>query len=169
MRAEREPDLAQLNRRFRPPLMAYFLRRIRNHAEAEDLTQEVFLKLAQVDTANLQFAEGFIFRMAANLLRDRARRQQVRTESAFAVWMLEGGGVETLDPARIAIDRDALAVLERALKDLPEPTRSIFVLYRLENADRQALGQAYGLSRNQIDRQLAKALAFLIERVGGEA
>src|SRR3546814_11671973 len=43
----------QLNRRFRPGLMAFFLRRVGNHAEAEDLTQEVFVRLADTDTAQM--------------------------------------------------------------------------------------------------------------------
>ncbi len=147
--------------------MAYFLRRLKNHAEAEDLTQEVFLKLADTDIAHVESPEGYIFRMAGNLLRDRARRLKVRADSAFSVWGLEGGGVETLDPSRFAADRESLAALVAGLKELPEPTRSIFVLYRLENADRQAVGQAYGMSRSQIDRHIAKALTYLTSRVRG--
>ncbi|MGE5501703.1 MAG: hypothetical protein ACM3W4_07240 [Ignavibacteriales bacterium] len=41
MQALAEGELVQLDRRFRPALMAFFLRRIANHAEAEDLAQEV--------------------------------------------------------------------------------------------------------------------------------
>jgi RNA polymerase sigma-70 factor (ECF subfamily) len=36
-------DYEALNRRWRPALVAFFLRRVRSHAEAEDLTQEVFV------------------------------------------------------------------------------------------------------------------------------
>jgi len=37
--------LGHLDARFRRPLMSFFLRRIGDRAEAEDLTQEVFVRL----------------------------------------------------------------------------------------------------------------------------
>ncbi len=163
-----EPSLGTLHRRFRPALMAYFLRRVASHADAEDLTQEVFLRIARTDMGPLDSTEGYLFKVAANLLRDRARRSKIRTENRFAVWTLEGGGVEHLDPARITADRESISLLASALRDLKEPTRSIFVLYRLENVDRRALGQAYSLSRHQIDRHITMALDFLQSRVRGD-
>lgn len=39
------PDRLDLGRRWRPVLLSYFLRRVGNHAEAEDLTQELIAKL----------------------------------------------------------------------------------------------------------------------------
>jgi RNA polymerase sigma factor (sigma-70 family) len=166
MQPDSESELTVLSRRLRPALMAYFIRRLRNHAEAEDLTQEVFLRLADKEVSSLEAPEGYVFRMAANLLADRARRNKVRADNTLSILHAETS-VDPLDPARVAEGRQSLAALEAALRDLPEPTRSIFILYRLENADRQALGQAYGLSRGQIDRQIAKAMAFLIARVRG--
>lgn len=166
MQPQPEFELTALSRRLRPALMAYFIRRLRNHAEAEDLTQEVFLRLADREIRSLEAPEGYVFRTAANLLADRARRNKVRVDGALSLWEVEAG-IDLLDPARIAEGRESLAALEAALRDLPEPTRSIFILYRLENADRQALGQTYGLSRGQVDRQIAKAMAFLIARVRG--
>ena len=35
----------ELDRSFRGPLLAYFLKRVKNRNEAEDLTQEVFIRL----------------------------------------------------------------------------------------------------------------------------
>ena len=74
MRVAAEGEFEQLNRRFRPALMAFFLRRIGNHAEAEDLTQEVFARLMAMGAENLHQADAYVFQMAANLLRDRGRR-----------------------------------------------------------------------------------------------
>jgi RNA polymerase sigma-70 factor (ECF subfamily) len=117
--------------------MSYFLRRLNNHAEAEDMTQEVFLRLAKTDTTKVESADGLVFKIAGNLIRDRARRLKVRAESAFSVWSLEGGGVDPLDPARIAADRESLACLIAGLGEMGEPTRTIFILYKLENTERQ--------------------------------
>ena len=100
-----QQDLAQLSRRFRPALMSYFLRRVRSHAEAEDLTQDVFVRLTSLDPAEWRSAEAFIFRMAANLLSDRSRRAAVRQRHATEELTNVGLGVDPLDPGRVTAAR----------------------------------------------------------------
>jgi len=65
---------AALDARFRAPLMGYFLTRVKNREEAEDLTQEVFVRLMAIGSLDeIDRAEAFVFRIASNLLRDRGR------------------------------------------------------------------------------------------------
>ncbi len=168
-RIEEPEGFAQLNRRFRPVLMAYFLRRLRNHAEAEDMTQEVFLRLAGHEGFEMQSPEAYIFQIAANLLHDRGRREKVRSEYRAGISLIEGRGVDPLDPLRIASDREALAILRKGIDEFPERTRTIFLLCRLENMDRKIVADAFGISMSTIDRELARALAFLTSRIRGEA
>lgn len=167
MRAEAESQLVLLNRRFRPALMAFFLRRLRNHAEAEDMTQDVFVRLAKVDAAQMKSAEAYIFQTAANLLRDRSRREKVRAGHRAQLDVHERE-VDPLDPLRFASDRESLALLVAGLKELPERTRAIFVLHRLENVDKRAIAEAYDLALSSVDRHLAKAMGHLIARVRGD-
>jgi RNA polymerase sigma-70 factor (ECF subfamily) len=65
---------------------------------------------------------------------------------------------------RITDDRETLAILRRAIADLPERTRNIFILNRLENVGRRSLADSYGLSLSTIDRELARALALITSR-----
>jgi RNA polymerase sigma-70 factor (ECF subfamily) len=168
MRPEPESDLARLNRRFRPALMAFFLRRLRNHAEAEDMTQDVFVRLAGADAGQMKSADAYIFQIAANLLRDRGRREKVRADYRERLWSQDGAEVDPLDPLRFTADRESLQLLVGGLRELPEPTRAIFVLYRLENVDKRAIAETYGLAMSSVDRHLAKAMAHLIARVRSE-
>jgi RNA polymerase sigma-70 factor (ECF subfamily) len=161
---------ARLDARFRGPLMSFFLRRVRDRAEAEDLTQEVFARLlAAAERGPIEDAEAFVFQIAANLLRDRSRREKVRADYRERLWSQEGAEVDPLDPQRFTADRESLAQLVGGLKELPEPTRAIFVLYRLENVDKRAIAEAYGLAVSSVDRHLAKAMAHLIARVRSES
>jgi RNA polymerase sigma-70 factor (ECF subfamily) len=165
---EQSADLDRITRRFRPVLMAYLLRRLRNHAEAEDMAQEVFVRLAAQSKVEMQSPEGYIFQIAANLLRDRSRRDRVRNAYRAEAAQIEGRGVDPLDPLRIVGDRETLAILRAAVADLPERTRNIFILNRLENVDRRMLADTYGTSISTIDRELARALAHLTSRIRGE-
>ena len=167
--AEGQDEFEQLNRRFRPALMAYFMRRLRSHADAEDMTQNVFLRLAgQQQPAEMQSPEAYIFQIAANLLRDDARRDKVRREYKAAVATADGLGIDPIDPLRIASDKEALTLLRAGIGELPERTRAVFLLSRLENVDRAALAESYGVSISTIDRELARALALLAGRIRGE-
>ena len=161
-----EADLDQLNRTYRPALMTFFLRRLRSHAEAEDLTQDVFLRLARVERDAVQSPAAYIFGIAANLLRDRARREQIRFEyrGMFAADPMRG--IDEIDPDRVVSGREALANLQSALNELPRLTRRLFILHRIENISRRDLAAAYGLSQAAVDRHLAKAMAHLVARAG---
>lgn len=156
----------QMNRRFRPGLMAYFLRRLRNHAEAEDLTQEVFVRLVAANPKKVQSAEAYIFQVAANLLRDRSRREKVRFEYLDAAMSEEGVGVDALDPQRVSVARESLAAMAAALRELPERERSIFMLYRLENVSKRDIADVFQVSLSTLERCLARAMAHLAVRVG---
>lgn len=146
--------------------MSFFLRRVRDHAEAEDLTQEVFARLlgGGGDTV-ARSPDAYVFQVAANLLTDRARRARVRADYRERIGAVEGLGVETLDPHRIATGRFALAALAVGLQDLPERTRTIFTLYRIENMSLDTIAEGFGISKSAVKQHVTKAMAFLMIRM----
>ena len=165
MEAARQQKLDDLCRRYRPSLLAYFLRRVREPAEAEDLAHDVLLRLTGVPIEQLRSADAYIFRVAANLLRDRARRSKVRAEYATSlqatdeVSEVEAGAP---DPERVEAARRSLNALVSQLKELPERTREIFILYRIENIARHEIARAYGLSISSVEKEVARATAYLM-------
>lgn len=152
-------------RRWRPALLAYFLRRVRDHAEAEDLTHDLITKLMQQDHSNIARPEAYIFQMASNMLADRARRLKVRTQYREMVMRSDDKGVDVLDPFRIAAGRAQLNLLAKALADLPERTRTIFVLYRLENFGQEAIAETFGISVSAVKKHVARAMASLAQSI----
>ena len=142
MKSAVEGEFEQLNRRFRPALMAFFLRRLANHAEAEDLTQEVFTRLMA---------------LGADRMREAYR---------FGVLAGEGVGVEPLDPDRVLAGRQSLGQIAAALREAPERTRSIFLLYRVEQMKKRDIAETYGISTSAVDKHLMKAMAHLWKRLG---
>jgi len=72
-----------LDRQFRAPLRAYFLRRLSDRSEAEDLTQEVFVRLTRNPDRNRgETIEAYVFKIASSVLGDWARRQKSRHRGA---------------------------------------------------------------------------------------
>jgi RNA polymerase sigma factor (sigma-70 family) len=163
----------QLHARFYGPLMSFFLRRIRDRAEAEDLAQDVLLRVIRhSEVEKIEHAESYVFKIAVNLLRDRRRHamhtgaeHHVPIDDALAT-ELESQLVEDCSPERVLLSRDMLADALRTLAELGERTRNIFVLFRLENMKQKDIAQLYGISPSTVEKHVMKAALHLAARYG---
>jgi len=163
--AARQRRLEELCRRFRPALVAYFLRRVADPIEAEDLAHDVLLRLAGIPLEQMRSADAYVFQVAANLLKDRARRSKVRaayvaTEAAWST--ADELDTRSFDPERIEAARRSLRALVDRLRELPKRTRDIFILYRIENVPRRDIARAYDLSVSMVEKEIARATAYLM-------
>lgn len=165
MAAEPVSNFERLSRKFRPALVAFFSRRLSNHAEAEDFTQEVLVRLAQTNIDTLESTDAFVFKIATNLLRDGARRDLVRARYRMAVEKDEDRNIDVLDPHRIAAARQTVSILLNAVRELPEPTQQIFILYRIENIHKQTIATMLGYNVRTIEKHISRALIFLTRRM----
>ena len=156
--------LEELSQKYRRPLIAYFQRRVRSREEAEDLTQEVFLRLVRRrDVETIDNPEAFVFRTAINLLRDRSRRG--KTLSSHLDEMAHGqNAFEDLSPERVVNGRQSLQSVLRALDELDERSRDVFILHRLEGMKHAEIANLYGVSVSSVEKYIIKALAHLAKR-----
>jgi RNA polymerase sigma-70 factor (ECF subfamily) len=164
--SERSGALEALFARYRGALYAYFLRRTRHAADAEDLAQDVFVRLSRLDPAvEMRDAEGFLFRIATNLLRDRARRHRVRHAVLEPLTDIDAADTEP-DAERVLQARCELQEVMTLLDSLSERTRHIFILRRFEQMKCQAIADHYGISVNAVEQHIRKALARLSQAMG---
>jgi RNA polymerase sigma factor (sigma-70 family) len=161
--------IGELDRRFRLPLIAYFRRRVSSASEAEDLTQDVFERvLKALNHAPIVNAEALVFRIAVNLLRDRARREITRggeqSLTSENIVALADALTVDLSPERVVLGERTLADVLAALQELGERTQAIFYLYRLENLKIREIAAIYGISASAVEKQVSKALLHLTRR-----
>ncbi len=160
--AESGHRLEALYRRFRPALLSFFLRRHPSYAEAEDMVQDVLVRLAADPELSMRSAEAYLFQMATNILRDRARRQTVRDNHRRGE---EGLALRDLDPLhaeRVLIAKQGVRKLAQLLDSLPERTRDIFILFRLEAMPRKDIAETFGISISAVDKHIAKVMSVLM-------
>jgi RNA polymerase sigma factor (sigma-70 family) len=165
-RPQHKVDSDLLYQRYQPALLAFFMRRVRDRSEAEDLTQEVFINLATVRTGAIDSVEAYVFRIAANLLRDRERREKVRAVHYARVERADGANVDVLDPPRVHAGRKALWDVADALEELSPKTRAIFLLLRLERLSQADIASRYGISVSAVQKHLLRAMSHLAQRMG---
>jgi len=162
-----------LDARFRASLLSYFLRRTGNLQEAEDLTQETFVRLIGSSSfENAEEARAFVFRVASNLLRDRARsstrlrRFPTLPLDAMGADEFEPKLVEDIDPERVLIARESLTEVLACLDELGERTKNIFILFRLEGMRQKGIAAIYGVSLSTVEKHVMAAVLHLAKRFG---
>lgn len=169
-------EVAGLNRAYRRPLIAYFLRRTGDHAEAEDMTQEVFLRTLRAPRDQVvESPDAFIFKIASNLVRDRARRRISRHADKHL--SLDAPADPDADVApleipaedssaeRVLIDRERLQHAMAALELLPERTREIFIQFRLESTPQATIAARLGISVSAVEKHVVRAVMHLARHV----
>ncbi len=162
--------LEALSARLRTPLRRFFEKRNIPRDEIEDLTQEVFLRLAgRAGVESMKRVEAYLFATAANLLRDRHRRLMARAAERHEPYEegIHGSSQETVGPDRALLGAQRVEQLIAGLRELPERTRVIFTLYHLEDMPHQQIAQRLGIAVSTIEKQMARAHAHLIKKLEG--
>ena len=142
-----------------------FFQRTVSDVEAEDLLQELYIRLIrQVDRAPPTNCKGFLFSAAANLLRDRWRRRAVRRLDQMD--SLDGFGgdcedCEVQDPALWTEQIEQLERLDGALVRVSAKAASAFICHRVEGCTYADIAVRMGVSVSMIEKYISSALAEL--------
>lgn len=135
-------------------LYGYFQRLTRSGVEAEDLVQEMFTKLIQSirqyePTGNF---EAWLFRVAANLVRDKARKRK-RSLKTISMFQRDRDGKES--PISVADEapgpaermdlKDQIERVQAALDQLPELDREIIIRRHYSQMSFKELSEQYDL------------------------
>ena len=153
--------LAELYRSESPKLVRMFTRRTRNQADAHDLVQDVFFRFARLreNAFRLDKPQAYLRRIAANLLKDRAK-SAARHSAALHV-VADEETLAGIDQQRALESRDILRRLETALMKLRPRTREIFMAHRIEGLSYAEIAERTGLSIKGVEKQMSKAILQL--------
>jgi len=158
--------IADLSVRYGQAVRRFFSRRLRDGADVEDLTQEVFARLLKrAELGEIANIEGYLFHTAANLLRERARKAARRPGDDPGIDLDLVESVEDFSPERILLGREAYARMVEALQELPERTRTIFVLNRFEELSAAEIARRLGVSVSTVEKDMMRAIAHLKARL----
>ena len=154
-------DFDAVHREFRPKIRRY-LRHLVGDADADDLTQAVFVKVSGALPAfrGESSLSTWIYRIATNTARDHARASG-RWDSA------DIESVETLpDPAREAADRayirnEMRACIRGMVEELPEHYRAPLLLSDFEELGNAQIAEVLGVSLDTVKIRLLRGRARL--------
>jgi len=160
----------ELYRRYHRLVYGLCLRMTQNVAEAEDITQDVFILLHRKvgSFRGESLFTTWLHRLTVNQVLMRFRKTRSRREEA-----LEDSDARsfTTGPAPVGPNRlqliDRMA-LDKALEKLPPGYRAAFILHDVEGYEHeevaQLLGCAVGTSKSQLHKARAKLRKILTQR-----
>lgn len=160
--------LAERSEAVRGALQRYFARQGCESQEIDDLVQEVFLRIVRRGNAGeLERLDGYIFQTAGSVLLDRHRRRKARASDRHVPFEPEAHGGVAGGPDETLLGREALGKVSAVLMTLPERTRQVFILRRLEDLSFREIAQRLGVSVSAVEKHMAQAMAVLMTRLGG--
>jgi RNA polymerase sigma-70 factor (ECF subfamily) len=145
-----ERALQQLFDKWKLPLLSFFYRSLGSHADAEDLTLEVFVRLhrSASDYEPRAKFSTYLFHIAQNLLRNEFRRRQRKPAQAVPPELFEDMVAETSDNSQRVTELEEM--LQQGLARLPEKQRTALLLVYQQNLDYRAAAAALRTTENAL-------------------
>lgn len=169
VKAGDEASFELLLERYRTPLVHFLYRMVRDAAMAEDLAQEVFLRVYRARKSYSPSAKftTWLFRIATNLalnaLRDRRPRR--REDSLDAPGHDDQPALDLPDGAPTALERlmerDRAAAIREAILALPEKQRAAVVLHKFHELDYEEIARVLECSPSALKSLLFRAYETL--------
>lgn len=167
-------EIAAVVRRERGRLLAFISRRVRDAAEAEDVLQEALYELVAAYRLMqpVEQAGAWLMRVARNRIIDRFRKRRPQLLGDITQQEEEpDSALERLLPpvedgpdARLVREL-LLAELERAMSELPQEQREVFVAHELEGASFRQLSARWGVGINTLLSRKRYAVLRLREQL----
>jgi RNA polymerase sigma-70 factor, ECF subfamily len=156
--------------KYRSPLVNFLNRMVRDEATAEDLAQEVFLRIYRARHRYNPSAKftTWLFRIATNLALNsiRDRRYQRLEFSIDSPTEDEDGAPRELPAREMRIDehmmeRDRAQFIQRAIASLPEKQRVAVLLHKYEEMDYGEIAGILECSESALKSSLFRAYETL--------
>lgn len=145
----------------RPALQRYLVMRGASPPLAEDVLQEVSVKLAAGGTGPVSEPRAYLYRMVTNQLQLHRRSEGRRTRRESDWVGLHQDGFTDVDERpsteHSLIVREQVLILEQVLARLPERTRVIFLKFRVEREPQKHIAAQLGITVSAVEKHLTRA------------
>ena len=153
-----------LYEKYRGDVYRFLLRQF-DQATAEELYQDVWLKLIQARDRYQPSARfrTWLYSVTRNHIRDHYRKQRLNVVSSGET----DANIDTRSPDRVANDRQILALLHQGIRELPEAQRQAFLLKEESGLSVEEIAEVMDASKESTKSRLRYAVRKLREKLKG--
>ena len=158
--------IADWVRRWNADLTRFVERRVRMRADAQDLAQEVYLRLLRTNQIDLiEEPQAYLYRMASNVAAEwRMRARESKPHSADELDLL----LETRTPELHLNEAQDQARFHGALDSLDVMVRAVIFLKLREGMTNEEIAHHLGVTKRMVRRHLVTGYAELRARLISE-
>jgi RNA polymerase sigma-70 factor, ECF subfamily len=174
VKAGDEQSFELLLQRYRTPLVNFLYRMVRSREQAEDLAQEVFIRVYRAREEYVPSAKftTWLFRIATNLalnsLRDHRYQKLEMSIDAPVTADAEGGEERPFELAdkhptieQKLIEESRKKMIRRAIEKLPEKQRAAVLLHKYQDLDYAEIAKILSCSESALKSLLFRAYEML--------
>ena len=169
-----EQSFELLLQRYRTPLVNFLYRMVKNREQAEDLAQEVFIRVYRAREEYVPTAKftTWLFRIATNLalnsLRDHRHQKLEMSIDAPLMVDTEDGDERPLEVAdkhpnveQELVEEERKKMIRRAIEKLPEKQRAAVLLHKYQELDYAEIAKILSCSESALKSLLFRAYEML--------
>jgi len=143
-------------------LHRFLLRRLRHAQYAQDLEQEVYVRLLRLSNEELvRSPEAYVYRIASNLVSRFAQRERqgpVDFDSPDAADLAARLSDESASPEEICEEQDRERRLAQAVAQLPAMQKAVFILARYQGLAHAEIAERLGISAHTVKKHMLRAI-----------
>ncbi len=149
-----------------PKIHSFALSYLKNSADAEELLQEVFLKLWEIRSSldSSKNIKSFLFKISINLIYDFIRRRNI--EQAYIDYTEYVNHSSSDKTWHEVIYNEMVNNLQLLVSKMPVQRQRIFRLSKEEGLSNDEISTQLNLSRRTVENQLYRAVSSLKEKLG---
>jgi RNA polymerase sigma-70 factor, ECF subfamily len=137
---------------------------VRNHADAEDIVQEVFLRVAKHGAKGIDDPKPWLCRIAWRVSVDRYRKSGRHDQEEFDE-RVHAAFVPVRAMEQEAISRETLEILDRLIATLPKKERDALLLTSVNELSSAEAAKALGTSEASVRARVFRARQRLAEKL----
>jgi RNA polymerase sigma-70 factor (family 1) len=151
--------------RFQQHIFHFLYFKTKDEALAEDMLQEVFLKCwnARHNLDETRSLRNYLYTIADNLVLNHIRHGKVMERHRDESQASETSNLD--NPQFILEEKEWHVRLRKAIDDLPEKPRIVFLMSRMEDLSYQEIADRLTLSVKTVESHMTKALKILREKL----
>jgi RNA polymerase sigma-70 factor (ECF subfamily) len=161
-----ETALESIMGRYKSPVLNFVYRILGNQADAEDVAQDVFVRIYQhrLDYDPKRSFSTWIFGIAHNAAIDRLRWRKKHPADPLDDTLLQAASHEP-SPASATADNELSAIIASAVAELPEDQRVAFVLSEYNDQSHAEIAAIMKISEKAVESRLYRARQTLRQRL----
>jgi RNA polymerase sigma-70 factor (ECF subfamily) len=152
-----------------PEIHRYLRRMTARASEADDLSQETFLRAYRAFAALPEDANvrAWLFAIATNLFRNHLRSEKRRSTFQAAVLVAAGTDTARDDPEGQSVYRETRSAIEEVVAGLPLKQRTAFVLRKIHDLDYDVIARTLDCSAESARAHVFQALRKIRQSLNG--